>query len=128
MKDHEIFVFGSNLAGIHGAGSAYRALSRYGAITGRGVGPQGHAYAIPTKGISRSGGIGRVLPLHDIELYVADFLDYAYTHPELTFIVVAIGCGLAGYVPEQIAPMFTGAPPNVTLPPAFVTVLTARTP
>jgi hypothetical protein len=110
----EIFVFGSNLAGRHGAGSAREAVQFHGAIYGRGVGPQGLSYAIPTKDKHL-----RTLSLETISRYAVEFLDYAACHPNDTFHVVAIGCGLAGYKPEQIAPMFVGAPRNVRLPPEF---------
>ena len=106
-----IFVFGSNLAGRHGAGAALHARKHWGAIYGCGSGPQGDAYAIPTKDASL-----RVLPLPFIAEKVKDFVQYAAEHPELTFIVTRIGCGLAGYVDAQIAPMFTGAPDNCQLP------------
>jgi len=113
-----IFVFGSNYAGRHGRGSALEAVRNHGAIYGRGVGPQGNSYAIPTKDQNL-----RIYPLQDIEYFVRRFRLYANIHPELTFNVVAIGCGLAGYTPEQIAPMFEGVPGNVKLPPEFRKVL-----
>ena len=105
-----IFVFGSNKAGRHGAGSARRALYQYGAKYGRGIGPQGNSYAIPTKGYDME-----VLPLEEIQGHVEDFLTYARQHPEEKFHVVRVGCGLAGYTSEQIAPMFRGCPSNVEL-------------
>lgn len=111
----EIFVFGSNLAGRHGAGSAREAVRFHGAIYGIGVGPQGRSYAIPTKDKHF-----RTLSLDTIRSYVIEFLDYAARHPNDTFHVVAIGCGLAGYKPEQIAPMFVGVPINVRLPPELI--------
>ncbi len=106
-----IFVFGSNLAGRHGATSALTARCHYGAVYGVGVGRTGHAYAIPTKDHRL-----KVLPLDVVAEYVKDFLQYATNHPELEFFVVKIGCGLAGYKEEQIAPMFEGAPSNCILP------------
>lgn len=106
-----IFVFGSNLAGRHGKGAALYALEHKGAIYGRGVGPQGNSYAIPTKGMRL-----QVLPLETIQLYVNTFIEYAKHNPELEFEVTRIGCGLAGYKDEQIAPMFKNAPPNCHLP------------
>lgn len=114
----EIFVFGSNLAGIHGRGSALHAKRYFGAVTGVGEGPIGHSYAIPTKDKYL-----RVLPLKTIDAYVQRFLDYARQHTHLTFNVVAVGCGLAGYTPELIAPMFKQAPTNVRLPQEFRDVL-----
>lgn len=92
----EIFVFGSNLAGRHGAGSALHAVKHYNAVRGVGVGPTGQAYAIPTKDEDL-----RVLPLATIRGYVADFLAYAEQNPKLKFRIVAIGCGLAGYLPGE---------------------------
>lgn len=114
-----IFVFGSNLAGAHGKGSAYRALKRHGAILGQGGGLQGDSYAIPTKDKRL-----RVLSLDDINHSVVEFLDFALCHPEMEFDVVAIGCGLAGYSPKDIAPMFDLPPPrNVHLPKSFLKVI-----
>jgi hypothetical protein len=106
-----IFVFGSNLAGRHGAGSALVALRRYGATYGQGVGLQGQAYGIPTKDHQL-----RVLPLAEIEGHVRTFITFAETHRDLTFSVVRIGCGLAGYRDDEIAPMFSDAPSNCILP------------
>jgi hypothetical protein len=113
-----IFVFGSNKAGRHGKGSANFALRNHGARYGLGWGPQGNSYAIPTKD-----KYFNVMPLHEINRYVEGFLRYAYSQPHLDFDVVAIGCGLAGYTPEQIAPMFQGASSNVYLPEEFRKVL-----
>lgn len=114
----EVFVFGSNLAGRHGKGAALHARQYHGAIYGRGVGPQGQSYAIPTKDERL-----RTLPLEVIEGHVKKFLSYAHCFSFTHFRVTAIGCGLAGYKPEQIAPMFRGAPPNVELPEEFLAVL-----
>ena len=113
----EIFVFGSNLAGRHGAGSAKHAVQHCGAIYGQGVGPQGASYAIPTKDEKLA-----VLPLEQIRHYVWDFISYAEAHPELTFRVVAIGTGLAGYRHEDMAPFFKHAPKNCMLPPEWVEI------
>lgn len=110
-----VFVFGSNLAGIHGAGSAKEAHLKWGAKWGEGIGRTGSSYAIPTKD-ERLG----VLPLGRIADHVQVFIDYATAHPEIQFQVVAIGCGLAGFQPYQIAPFFRDVPENVTLPPAFL--------
>lgn len=106
-----IFVFGSNLAGRHGAGAALFARQRYGAKLGQGIGPQGMSYAIPTKDAKLV-----TLPLGEIAIYVKDFLAYATRHPELTFNVTRVGCGLAGYKDADISPMFAGAPKNCVLP------------
>jgi hypothetical protein len=97
----DIFVFGSNLMGIHGAGAARYANLHHGAVMGRGIGLEGTSYAIPTKAHPF-----RTLPLFDINKYVADFLICAKLSPEYTYLVTKIGCGLAGYTPSDIAPMF----------------------
>ena len=110
----DIFVFGSNLAGRHGAGSALEAYNYHGATIGFGVGRAGNSYAIPTKDCNL-----KTLDLHIIQLYVNQFLEYANNHPTDTFNVVAIGCGLAGYKPSQIAPMFRHSPKNDILPKEF---------
>lgn len=115
MTAKRIFVFGSNLAGIHGAGSAKAALKKHHALMGQGIGRQGASYAIPTKGYNFE-----VLPLSEIRKHIGDFLVYASEHPHLEFDVVAIGCGLAGYKPEEIAPMFKDAPSNCHLPKEFL--------
>lgn len=118
----EIFVFGSNLAGRHGKGSARAAFLHHGAVYGVGVGRQGRAYAIPTKDGRDELSLRpayQILSLTQIQCYVEDFLQYAKICPEDTFNVVAIGCSNSGYKPEQIGPMFKNAPPNVNLPEEF---------
>jgi hypothetical protein len=99
-----IFVFGSNLAGRHGKGAAKHALEHYGAIYRRGKGMQGNSYAIPTKDHSI-----KTLPLKDIEIHVNTFIKFTLNNPNLKFKVTQIGCGLAGYTKEQIAPLFKNA-------------------
>jgi hypothetical protein len=113
-----IFVFGSNLAGRHGAGSAKEALLKHGAIYGKGLGLQGRSYAIPTKGHNLE-----ILPLDLIDKYVDMFIHYAAGMTMWNFNVVEIGCGLAGYKPEQIAPMFKYKTSNVILSPRFEEIL-----
>lgn len=113
-----IFVFGSNLAGRHGAGAAKAARQHHGAIYGQGVGLQGNSYAIPTKDEHI-----KTLPLDRIRPYVDEFIVFAGMHPTWTFEVTAIGCGLAGYTPYDIAPLFLGAPVNCMLPESFRAVL-----
>lgn len=110
-----IFVFGSNLAGRHGAGAALFALQKHGAIYGQGVGRQGNSYGIPTKDSNI-----RTLCLEDIDWYVQGFVEYATKNPDLEFEVTRIGCGLAGYTDKDIAPMFKGAPNNCHLPEGWV--------
>lgn len=102
-----IFVFGSNLAGVHGAGAARYALEHEGAVWGIGCGLEGNSYALPTKDMAI-----RSMSLKLIKHYVDDFIQFAEEHPELTFKVTRIGCGLAGYKDEDTAPMFQDAPDN----------------
>ena len=114
-SSNEVFTFASNLAGRHGKGSALEAREKHGAIYGQGVGFQGQSYAIPTKDANLHS-----LQLWEINQHVSDFLEFATKNPDLTFNVVAIGCGLAGYKFHQIAPMFRNAPSNCNLPVEFL--------
>ena len=104
----EIFVFGSNLRGMHGGGAAYAAYRKFGAIMGQGVGLQGQSYAIPTM----QGGVETIKP------YVDEFIEFAKEHPELTFLVTRIGCGIAGFSDSEISPLFAKAHEveNIILP------------
>ena len=115
LQENQVFVFGSNLAGMHGGGAAHIARLRFGAVMGNGVGMQGRSYAIPTM----QGGTETIRP------YVNDFIAYAKEHPELTFLVTPIGCGIAGFEPEDIAPLFELASnvENIWLPKSFWEVL-----
>lgn len=106
-----VFVFGSNLAGRHGKGAALYARHWYGAIYGQGVGYQGNSYAIPTKDRAL-----KSLPIARVREYVSDFMKFASEHPELSFSVTKIGCGLAGFKEDQIEPLFNRAPGNCQLP------------
>ena len=116
--DDRIFVFGSNLAGRHGKGAALFAVKNRGAIYGQGEGLQGHSYGIPTKDAKIE-----TLPLDAIRAHVERFLAFARENPDLRFQVTAIGCGLAGYTPDEIAPLFHEAPSNCDIPDEFVQVL-----
>ena len=115
LAENEIFVFGSNLQGSHGGGAAAAAVRYFGAVWGQGVGMQGQCYAIPTM----HGGVDAIRP------YVDEFIDYAIQHPELTFLVTRIGCGIAGFRDAEMAPLFAQALDlsNVVLPKTFVDVL-----
>ena len=115
LKENEIFVFGSNLAGMHGGGAARIARLHFGAVMGKGVGLQGQSYAIPTM----QGGVETIRP------YVDDFIDFAKHHPELRFLVTPIGCGIAGFEAEDIAPLFEEAKEmkNISLPESFWEVI-----
>ena len=99
LKPNEVFVFGSNLAGAHGGGAARAALNHFGAIWGQGVGRQGQSYAIPTM----QGGVETIKP------YVDEFIEYARQNPHDRFLVTRIGCGIAGFTDEEIAPLFRDA-------------------
>jgi len=117
LQQREVFVFGSNLAGRHGRGAAVQA-KKFGAKDGEGVGHWGRTYAIPTKDEHL-----RVLPLREIERYVLDFKMHVTRCVSDIFLVTRIGCGLAGYKPADIAPMFADANYNVRLPQCFLDVL-----
>lgn len=108
LQPGEIFVFGSNLQGMHGGGAARIAHRNFGAIMGQGVGLQGQSYAIPTM----QGGVETIRP------YVDEFIAFAKAHRELTFLVTRIGCGIAGFTDAEIAPLFTEAHNvgNIVLP------------
>lgn len=120
LNENEIFVFGSNLGGRHGAGAARLAL-RWGAVMGNPSGIQGMTYAIPTK----SANIRRTLSIDEIKPYADEFIKYANEHPERTFLLTDVGCGLAGLDPEEIAPLFCEALdiPNIKIHSNFMDVL-----
>lgn len=112
LKENEVFVFGSNLHGAHGGGAARLAYNRFGAVWGQGVGLQGQSYAIPTM----QGGVETIRP------YVDEFVRFARENTHLTFLVTKIGCGIAGFREEEIAPLFREAidVQNIILPKEFV--------
>ena len=118
LDDNEIFVFGSNLQGMHGGGAARVAYDRFGAVWGVGVGLTGRAYAIPTM----QGDVDTIKP------YVDQFIDFAKNSPGLKFLVTRIGCGIAGFTDEEMAPLFADALnlENVYLPKAFYDELTSK--
>ena len=109
LQPNEIFVFGSNLKGMHGGGAAYIAYRKFGAIMGQGVGLQGQSYAIPTM----QGGVETIKP------YVDEFIAFAKENKNLTFLVTRIGCGIAGFTDDEISPLFEEAHDveNIVLPP-----------
>ena len=115
LKADEVFVFGSNLQGMHMGGAARLAYERFGAIWGQGVGLQGRSYAIPTM----QGGVETIAP------FVDEFLEFAKLHPELKFLVTRIGCGIAAFTPYEMAPLFARAleQENILLPKDFVDIL-----
>ena len=115
LEENEIFVFGSNLQGMHGGGAARVAHEKFGAVWGEGIGLQGQSYAIPTM----HGGIDAIAP------YVNDFIAFAKEHPELKFLVTEIGCGIAGFRISEMAPLFKEVleMENIYLPERFIEVL-----
>ena len=115
LKEDEVFVFGSNLEGMHGGGAAFAAWKKFGAVMGCGVGLRGQSYAIPTM----QGGV------ETIEPYVSSFIAFAKEHSELFFYVTRIGCGIAGFRDKEIAPLFSEAIvlENVCLPESFAKFL-----
>ena len=112
LKENEIFVFGSNLQGFHGGGAAKIAYRSFGAEWGKGIGLYGESYAIPTM----QGGVETIRP------YVDEFIQFAIENPHLVFLVTRIGCGIAGFRDEEIAPLFIDAIDvgNIILPEEFV--------
>ena len=112
LKENEIFVFGSNLQGFHGGGAAKIAYRSFGAEWGKGIGLYGKSYAIPTM----QGGVETIRP------YVDEFIRFAIENPHLVFLVTRIGCGIAGFRDEEIAPLFIDAIDvgNIILPEEFV--------
>ena len=116
LLDGQIFVFGSNLSGRHGKGAAKTALG-WGAKWGQAAGLQGRTYGIPTKDAS----VRRTLTIEEIKPFVDDFIEFAKTRKDLTFLVTEVGCGLAGLRPKDVAPLFEKAVgvENIYLPERF---------
>ena len=110
LGENEIFVFGSNIQGSHGGGAAWYAYKQFGAEWGVGEGLTGRTYALPTME-------GTTSLKHAVDHFIA----CAKQHPELTFLVTAVGCGIAGYRPDEVAPLFKEATSleNVFLPQIF---------
>ena len=108
LDEGEVFVFGSNGFGAHNGGAAAMAVARFGAIYGQAEGLQGQSYAIDTMD-----------GFEVMKEQVLRFVEFAKEHPELRFLVTEVGCGIAGYTPEEVAPLFAGEPENVVLPESF---------
>jgi hypothetical protein len=112
LAPSEVFVFGSNASGHHAGGAAHVAWQRFGAVWGEGHGLHGQTFAIDT--------------MSGMDAFAADaasFIAFASQHPELTFLLTPVGCGIAGYTAEEVAPMFASAPTNVVMPESFVGAL-----
>ena len=106
-----VFVFGSNEKGIHGGGAARVAREKHGAVLHQGFGPQGNSFGIPTCSLP-TGEPNHEISIAKVKAYVFMFLTYAAMNPDVNFQVTQVGCGLAGWTKEQIAPMFMNAPDN----------------
>lgn len=121
LKDNEVFVFGSNIAGIHGKGAA-KTATQWGAVKGKGIGLYGQTYALPTKRVWFD---KHPLPIRSIDMYVRDLANAVRLHKNKHFIITEVGCGLAGYAPEDIAPLFHEFVlfENCSLPKRFIDVL-----
>lgn len=115
LDENEIFVFGSNLDGMHGGGAAKIAHDSFGAVWGEGVGLHGRSYAIPTM----HGGLNAIKP------YVDDFIEFARENTDMIFLVTRVGCGIAGFRDEEMAPLFQEAVEleNVYLPEVWWEIL-----
>lgn len=114
LAEDTVFVFGSNLAGTHAGGAAKMALIHFGAVKGVGRGWAGQSYAIPTMNEHL-----QQMPLSHIESYIEDFKIYTKNHPKNKYFLTSVGCGVAGYKVEEIAPMFKGISRNVIFPVSF---------
>lgn len=119
--DDRIFVFGSNLLGIHGAGAAHYAADKLGAEFGIGEGLTGQTYALPT--CYRP---GEPVTFAEMMVYVENFLTFARSRPDLTFFVSMVGCGIAGFSETEVGPLFKDAPGNCDLPPEWRAFLCER--
>ena len=112
LQENQIFVFGSNIDGVHNGGAAYYALQHFGAKFGQAEGIQGQSYAIPTDGNS----------FEELAKAVERFTEYVVFHPQNKFMLTAVGTGNAGYEVRQIAPLFRQAYAfgNVYVPRSFM--------
>lgn len=121
LKDGQVFVFGSNLIGYHSGGASLVAMQRFGAVWGQAEGPQGQCYAIPVD--IRGEAVENVSAY--MKRHIDKFLSYAKAHPELSFLVIRVGCGNAGFDEEFVAPFFKEVMQmdNVSLPKSFVEIL-----
>ena len=120
LAENEVFVFGSNLAGIHGGGAALQAKNSFGAVLGVGEGLTGQCYALPTKDKNIE-----TLSLNEIRKSIEVLLNVVKENKNKMFKITAIGCGLAGYEAKNIAPMFESfiCLNNISLPQSFIDVI-----
>lgn len=120
LNKNQIFVFGSNESGRHGAGAAKLAMN-WGAEYGNPEGLQGKTYAIPTKNKT----VDKTLTLEEIKIYVNRFIAYAKKNQHLHFFVTEIGCGLAGLSTDDVGPLFKNCEyiNNISLPKRFWNII-----
>lgn len=121
----QIFVYGSNVQGKPGKGAALEAKQKHGAVYGRPSGLVGNSYGIVTKDLTK--GV-RSVALEYIAYQVKNLMQFAEMHPDWEFKVTPIGCGLAGFLTREIAPMFAGAPENMKLPAVFLLIINPNMP
>jgi hypothetical protein len=126
LKDlNLVFVFGSNLKGIHGAGAALFARQWRNAKIGVGEGIMYYkdgitpsCYALPSKKTPKD-----FMEKNEFQSHIEKFKEFALNHPEMTFQVTKIGCNLAGFNEEDVIPMFADLPPNCLLPGVWLSKL-----
>jgi hypothetical protein len=120
LSENEVFVFGSNLSGIHGKGAA-KTAKKWGAKNGEGEGLFGKTYALPTVKEKIRGTLSLSKIAHHIEV----FGECVRANPDKVFLVTEVGCGLAGLKVEDVAPLFKGLAkePNIVFPQSFVKYL-----
>ena len=117
LEDNEVFVFGSNAAGVHGSGAALHARKYFGALIGIGEGLFGSSYAFPTLNADSRGGLNlRKRSDEELRTSVAEFFQVAINYPGMVFLLTKVGCGLAGYSEEYMKSLFVNSPPNIVKP------------
>lgn len=116
LGDNEVFVFGSNLLGIHGAGAAKVARERFGAELGVGEGLMGRCYAFPTVTSPMMLAADRKLRRDRLEEARDKLFETAHEMPGTTFFLTKVGCGLAGFTEEEMASLFHGSQANIIKP------------
>ncbi len=115
LNSDEVFVFGSNLVGVHASGAARAAHKFFGATWGQGEGLSGQSYAIPTMFKSAE----------EIKPYILRFIKFARQNPQLKFFLTRIGTGIAGFSDGEISRLFCDymeywlSVPNIYLPKEF---------
>jgi hypothetical protein len=125
LRPNEVFVFGANTEMRHGAGAAKLALNwgaTYSQINPFQSSVDGNSYALITTDLTVNYRPSISLELLQDE--VNKFIEFATNNKELTFLVTEVGCGLAGFTVDQVAPLFKsvllGALRNIRLPRSFV--------